>query len=213
MTKTLLKHCTYVSVRDNKSSELLKSWGINADLLCDPIFSTEIPETEKKDVVAVQLRDFRTMSEDFIDRLAQKIVSEFPNKPVEIYSFQDAIDLNICQKLEKSIQLLNSNVKVSLYSDLTNEEIVERLSQAKYLIAMRFHAIIVGLLSGVNILSINYDIKVEKISKEFNLPMIDIKKDFKNQFELLKNEVPQDYMAKVKSKNFDWSGFEKAIDS
>lgn len=213
MTKTLLKHCTYVSVRDNKSSELLKSWGINADLLCDPIFSTEIPETEKKDVVAVQLRDFRTMNEDFIDRLAQKIVSEFPNKPVEIYSFQDAIDLNICQKLEKSIQLLNSNVKVSLYSDLTNEEIVERLSQAKYLIAMRFHAIIVGLLSGVNILSINYDIKVEKISKEFNLPMIDLKKDFKNQFELLKNEVPQDYMAKVKSKNFDWSGFEKAIES
>ena len=43
LTKNLLKHCTYVSVRDKKSYELLKNWGINADLLCDPIFSTTIP--------------------------------------------------------------------------------------------------------------------------------------------------------------------------
>lgn len=211
LTKELLKHCTYVSVRDTKSFELLKSWHINADLLCDPIFSTEIPKTTKKDVVAVQLRNFRTMSEDFIDRLAQKIVSEFPNKPIEIYSFQDSIDLEICQKLEKSLKLLDNNIKVTLYSDLTNDEIVEKISQVKYLIAMRFHAIIIGLLANTQILSINYDIKVEKISKEFGLPMIDLKKEFNNQFELLKNKDPQIYIEKVKSKNFDWSGFEKAI--
>ena len=213
LTKELLKHCTYVSVRDSKSFELLKSWKINADLLCDPIFSTEIPKTEKRDVVAVQLRNFRTMSEDFIDRLAQKIVSEFPNKPIEIYSFQDSIDLEICQKLEKSLRLLDNNIKVTLYSDLTNDEIVEKISQVKYLIAMRFHAIIIGLLVNAQILSINYDIKVEKISKEFGLPMIDLKKEFNNQFELLKNEDPQIYIEKVKSKSFDWSGFEKAINN
>lgn len=211
LTKELLKHCTYVSVRDTKSFELLKNWHVNADLLCDPIFSTEISETKKRDVVAVQLRNFRTMSEDFIDRLAQKIVSEFPNKPIEIYSFQDSIDLEICQKLEKSLRLLDNNIKVTLYSGLTNDEIVEKISQVKYLIAMRFHAIIIGLLANTQILSINYDIKVEKISKEFGLPMIDLKKGFNNQFELLKNEDPQIYMEKVKSKNFDWSGFEKAI--
>ena len=42
LTKNLLKHCTYVSVRDKKSYELLNSWGIKTDLLCDPIFSTLI---------------------------------------------------------------------------------------------------------------------------------------------------------------------------
>ena len=41
LTKNLLKHCNYVSVRDEKSLELLKNWGIKADLLCDPIFSIE----------------------------------------------------------------------------------------------------------------------------------------------------------------------------
>lgn len=213
LTKTLLKHCNYVSVRDNKSFELLKSWGINADLLCDPIFSTQIENSEKRDVVAVQLRNFRTMSEDFIDRLAQKIVKEFPQKEIEIYSFQDAIDLEVCKKLEQSLKLLDNSTKITLYSGLTNDEIVERISKAKYLIAMRFHAIIIGLLAKSNILSINYDIKVEKISKEFGLPMIDLKHEFKNEFELLKNENIEDISAKVKLKNFDWSGFEAAINN
>ena len=40
LTKQLLKHCTYISVRDEKSYELLKNWNIDADLVCDPIFST-----------------------------------------------------------------------------------------------------------------------------------------------------------------------------
>ena len=38
LTKHLLKHCTYVSVRDKKSYELLNSWGIKTDLLVTQFF-------------------------------------------------------------------------------------------------------------------------------------------------------------------------------
>lgn len=211
LTKNILKHCNYISVRDEKSLELLKNWGINADLVCDPIFSTTVDSVPKEDIVAVQLRDFRTMNEDFIDRLAQKISKEFPDKNLEIYSFQDSIDLEVCKKFEKAINMLNPDIKTTLFTNLTNEEIIYHLSRAKYLIAMRFHAIIVGLLAKSKILAINYDIKVEKIANEFNLPLIDLKKEFNNQFEILKNENLEEINAKVNTKSFDWSGFDSVI--
>ena len=77
---------------------------------------------------------------------------------------------------------------------------------------MRFHAIIIGLISRVKVLSINYDIKVEKISKEFGIPMVELNKEFGNQFEELKNENLDQINNIVQSKTFDWSGFNNAID-
>lgn len=211
ITKSILRHCDYVSVRDDKSKALMDKWGIKADLLCDPIFSTKINTSNKEEIVAVQLRNFRTMSEDFIDRLAQKVSKEFPDKSIEIYSFQDSIDLEVCQRFQKAIKMLNSDIKTTLYSNLTNEEIISKISRAKYTIAMRFHAIIIGLIANSKILAINYDIKVEKLAKEFNLPIIDLKKDFKNEFETLKSENLQEISSKVSNKTFDWSGFEHII--
>lgn len=213
LTQNILKHCSYLSVRDEKSLNLLKSWNIQADLVCDPIFSTTITTEEKNETVAVQLRDFKTMNDDFIDRLAQKISKEFPNNPVEIYSFQDSIDEDVCIKFQKALNLLNPDIKTTLYTNLTNDEIITRLSTAKYLVAMRFHAIIIGLISGAKVLSINYDIKVEKISKEFGLPMIDLKKDFSTRFEELKVQDLSHINKKVQTKSFDWSGFNKIISS
>ena len=211
LTKNILKHCDYVSVRDEKSLQLLNSWGINADLLCDPIFSTQTDCSKKNNILAVQLRDFKTMNDDFIDRLAQKVVQDFSDIEVEIYSFQDAIDKNICEKFEKALKMLRPELKTTLYTGLSNDEIIQKLAKAQYLIAMRFHAIIIGLISRVKVLSINYDIKVEKISKEFNIPMIELNKSFATQFEELKNENLEYIDNIVKTKTFNWSGFENAI--
>ena len=211
LTKNLLRHCHYISVRDIKSYELLKNWGINADLLCDPIFSSDIPDIEKEDIVAVQLRNCKYMNEDFIDRLAQKIAKEFSDKNIEIYSFQDEIDIEVCKKFEKALNLLNDKIKTTIYSNLTDEEIIAGITRAKYLIAMRFHAIIVALLSATKTLAINYDIKIEKIATEFELPIIDLKSEFQNQFKELKDIDTYKLAAAVQTKKFDWRGFEKVI--
>ncbi len=211
LTRLLLKHCTYVSVRDEKSLKLLESWGVHADLVCDPVFSTKIESAAKTNTVAVQLRDFKTMNEDFIDRLAQKVSTEFSDKTVEIYSFQDDIDLKICEAFEKSLNLLNPDIKTVLYSNLTDEQIISGISKAEYLIAMRFHAIIVGLISSTKILAVDYDVKVQKIAAEFGLPIIDLKNDFGNKFDELKAAHIEVLNCLVKNKAFDWSGFLKAI--
>jgi len=206
LTSAILTHCDYISVRDKKSYELLKKMGIKSELLCDPIFSLKIPETEKMETVGVQLRNCRQMNADFIDRLASAICSNFSGEKIEIYSFQDSYDLEVCKSLKKNINLLNSNMEVEIFSELSNTEIINRIRFCRYLIAMRFHAVIIGLLSKCKVLSINYDIKVEKISEEFSLPMLDLRKDFGNRFsQLISQKLP------VVSKRFDWSGVEKFL--
>lgn len=209
-TKILLKKCHYVSVRDTKSYDLLKTWGINADLLCDPIFSANVVK-EKNGTVAIQLRNCRNLTNDFIDRLAQEVNSNFSDKNLEIYSFQDEIDLDICKKFEQNIKMLNSDAKTTILSGLSNNEIIEKLSKSEYLIAMRFHAIIIGLLAKCKILPINYDIKIEKISNEFNLPMLELLKPFNSQFKDLKSQDIDKIYETTSKKVFNWSGFENAI--
>ncbi len=212
LTKNILKHCTYVSARDYKSRDLLEHWGINSDLVPDPVFSLDIKPTPKTGTVAVQLRNFKTMNDDFTDRLAHKISKEFSDKQIEIYSFQDSIDTTVCQKFQNSLNLLNPEIKTVLYTNLNNNDIIEKISKAEYLIAMRYHAIILGLLTKTKVLSINYDIKVDKISDEFGLPMINLKDNFTTQFEDLKKEDLEKIHNKVKEKNFDWSGFDRAVE-
>ena len=212
LTKVLLKNCTYVSVRDEKSRKLLSDWGIDSDLLCDPVFSVEIPKNTKNNVVAVQLRNFRTFTQDFSDRLAHAVVSNFADKKIEIYSFQDSIDLEVCQDFENKLKLLNPDIKTEVFSELTNEEIISNISKAEYLIAMRFHAIIAGLVAGAKVLAINYDTKVEKIANEFNLPVIDLKKDFRNQFEELKCENTDKNFEICAQKSFDWTNFNRMVE-
>lgn len=211
LTKNILRHCFYISVRDKKSQELLANWGIKSDLLCDPIFSIKIPSFTKNKTLAIQLRSCKGLTNDFIDRLADSINNNFKDYNIEIYSFQDEIDLEICKNLEKNISMLNPDINTIVYSGLTNEEIIEKISKVEYLISMRFHALIIGLLSGAKILGINYDIKVEKLSQEYNFPLIDLKEDFQNNFSLLKNQRPVNLKDKLANINFDWAGFDKAI--
>ena len=211
LTKLLLKNCFYISVRDEKSHQLLKSWGIKSDLLCDPIFSIKIPPSEKSKTLAIQLRDFKGMNNDFLDRLADNVCKNFKDYNIELYSFQDSIDLELCKKFEKIINMLNPEIKTTLYYGLTNSEIIEKISKAQYLISMRFHAIIIGLLSNVKTLGINYDIKVEKLAKEFNLPLINLKEEIGDKFLLLQKQNLEEIYNKLGNVSFDWSGFENAI--
>ena len=199
--KNILKYCYYISVRDEKSLELLKSWGIKADLVCDPIFSLEVLAIEQKeDIVGVQLRDFSSMSDKFINKLAQKVSQNFKDKKIEIYSFQDSIDKEICEKFKNALLSINPDIRAEVFTNLTNRQIIDLLSKNEYLIGMRFHSIIVGLLAKSKILTINYDIKVEKLSREFNLPMIGLDGEFGDNFELLQTQTVPD----ISTKTFDW---------
>ena len=185
LTRIAFTFVSKISVRDAQSQELLKSWKINSELVPDPVFSLEIPVKNKKGIIGVQLRNTNEINETFLNSLAEEVSKRFLDKKIEVISLQDSIDLDIC---EKFVSILKSKRldNVKLLKALSIDEVIEKISNLEYLIAMRFHANVIGIMAGVKTLTINYDPKVAKLSKEYNLPMIELDgRNFSSEFEKL----------------------------
>ena len=171
LTKCSLRFAHQITVRDKGSQELLSSWGIHSELVKDPVFDLNTVQYAKQDAVCVQLREFKNLSESFLELLADKITEKFSEKEVRVISLQDSIDLNICNKFcEMLIKRGHKNVKILF--NLSLSEAIKELSSVQYLIAMRFHANVIGIKSDIKTIAIGYDPKVEKLADEYNLPLI-----------------------------------------
>ena len=185
LTRMALRHCHEISVRDKKSQELLKKWGIDAKLVKDAVFDLNLPIRNRKGIVGVQLRNYPTLSDDFLTSLAEEITKRFSDKKIEIFSFQDSIDLDICEKFARMLYKKGHSDTEVLHG-LTINEVFEKISNLEYMIGMRFHANVSAIKSGVKTLAINYDIKVKKLADEYNLPIIELtQRDFSKEFDQL----------------------------
>jgi len=199
LTSFILKRMNYITVRDNKSIELLKSWGINATKCSDPAWNLETtPQNNGK--IGVQLRDFPSLTEEFISQLATNLNSIYKDKEILIYSLQNKLDLEVCNKLKSKL----NNAKV--IENTSNEALIEGLSNLDTLIAMRFHACLIAIKSGVKLLPINYDIKVEQLAKEFDLNCLSLEYLSLNKEILEKFSQDKIYYdeEKIKNLNFDF---------
>ncbi len=186
LTQFALKRAIGITVRDEKSQELLKSWGIDSKLVKDPVFELELPVKNKKGTVGVQLRSFPTLTETFLNSLADKIIKHFSDKTIRILSLQDSIDLEVCEKFASILRDKNPNLSIEVLKELSVNDVFEQISELEYLIGMRFHANVAAIKSGVKALAINYDVKVKKLAEEYNLPVIELdQKDFSQEFEKL----------------------------
>lgn len=213
LTKKTLQKCTIVSVRDRKSRMLLSKWGINADLVCDPLFDLSLPEYKPSNKVGVQLRSFKTLKEELLTKLAHKINNDFSDKDIEIYSFQDSLDLKVCKQFEEIIKSINPQIKTTIVFNQTSQEILDKISKLEYMIAMRFHACLIAVKFGIKTLAISYDIKVEKLAEEAEIPYISMNanENYDEIFDKLRGIDGQKLIEYSNSKHFDWSKIEEII--
>lgn len=213
ITGKILKHCTYVSVRDAKSHALLTSLGVKSELLCDPIFSLDFKRFRQKGTIGIQLRDFPTMNDNLLYKLARQIVKDFFDKDIKIFSFQDSIDLEVCKKFQKIMSSLNPNIHTEVVSGLSNEQIINKIARLEYMIAMRFHALVVALKAGVKSAAVNYDTKVQKLADDAGLPIIsmDASEDFDFVFEKMKHLNEMKLVEFAEAHKFDWSGVDEVL--
>ena len=211
ITLFLLKRCTYISVRDTKSYDLLNNSGIKADLVCDPIFSFNLPITNNNGIVGVQLRNFATMNDVLLKKLAKQIVKEFPDRKIELYVFQNEIDTPVCEKFMNLLKLMNKD----LNAEIVSENIINRFSNLEYLIGMRFHALILAMKMSIKCLGINYDAKVEKLCNAANIPFVSMSagENFDEIFSKMKNLNANDLFNYSNSMVFDWTGFDNVLNS
>lgn len=214
LTKKTIQKCSQVTVRDRKSRLLLHKWGVEADLVCDPLFDLKLPDHHPSNKVGIQLRSFKTLKESLLTKLAKQINKEFSDKEIEIYSFQDSLDLATCQRFEKILKSTNPQIKATIISNQNSSEILDKISTLDYMIAMRFHANLIALKYGVKTLAICYDIKVEKLAEEAQIPYIfmNADEDYDFLFEQLKNLNATKLIEFSNSKHFDWTKIESIIE-
>jgi len=210
---SLLSKCDLVTVRDIKSAELLGSWGINAKLVSDPVFSINLERSDSQPIVGVQLRAFKTMNDAFLEKLAQTVAKEFGHKKIELYVFQNALDMEISQKFEKMLKKIYPAIQTEIVHSISKNDFIVKISRLEYMVAMRFHAVLVAIKMGVPTVAINYDAKVAKLAYEALLPLLTISsdEDFDNAFDKLKTQRSEDLIAYSQTKTFDWTEFDKIL--
>ncbi len=213
LTKKTLKKCHLVTVRDEKSLFLMRGWGIKADLVCDPLFDLEMLDYQPSGKLGVQLRGFKTLKDNLLRKLAAQINKEFSDKLIEIYSFQDGLDLDVCRGFEIMLRSINPVIQTKIIYNQTSEQILYNMSKLDYLIAMRFHANLIALKYGIKTLAVCYDEKVEKLATEAKIPYVSMlaDEDYDDKFAQLKNLDRQQLLEFASSKHFDWSKIEELL--
>ena len=178
ITVFILKRVKNITVRDENSLNLLNSWGIKAKKCPDPVWNLNIkPKNQQTNKIGIQLRSCKSINENFLSLLASQICTYYKNKEINILSFQNSLDLEICNKLKKYINMFDSDMNVKVIENTSNQKIIEDTASLDELIAMRFHACLIAIKSNVKLLPINYDIKVEQLAKDFNLNYLNIDSD------------------------------------
>ena len=184
LTSFILKFCNKIYVRDIKSLELLKSMKIDSELVSDPVFGLDVLPKEHKGI-GIQLRNFPTITEDFLNSLAENISENFKKEEIKLLSLQDNLDLEILEKFSKILK--QKGIESKIYKNNSIIETIKNISNLEYLIGMRFHANLIAVKSRVKVLGINYDIKVENLAKTINFPLIEINNIKNDQFKNLIN--------------------------
>ncbi len=218
IVKSALKKCKYISVRDVKSQELLKSWGIESNLVCDPIFDLNLPTPKRTRKVGIQLRKFASLTDELFDEIIKQVALKFSDREIELICFQDSEDEGISKVFLNKLKKKNPTINANIIKNLTNKEVIEKVSEYDYLIGMRFHACLLGLKYGIKTLAISYDPKVETLAKNANIPYLVMeskKNDYKKAFEDLEKLSPFNLLNFANSQEFDWikTGIDELINS
>lgn len=185
-TQFALKKCSKIYVRDIKSQEMLNKMGISSELIADPVYGIDKIPSQEKNAVGIQLRKYPTITEDFLEKLADKIQEKFFDKEIKLLSLQDTQDLEVLKIFAEKLK--KRGLKSIIYKNLSVYDVIKEISELEYLIGMRFHSLLVGAKNDVKLLGINYDIKVENLAKTVKFPIINLsQKDFEKEFEDLIN--------------------------
>ncbi len=214
-TKKLLKKCKYITVRDEKSLFLLRGWNLKPDIVSDPVWNIETKPKVSMNRIGIQLRSWKNLTQKYLFALAREINRNFSDKEIYIYSFQDALDSDICKHFEAQLKLVNPNLKTKFIPAMTIDGTVQSFSNLDCVIAMRYHACLLALKYGIPTLALSYDEKVEKIAKRFNIPCSFLNDDEKlgEYFTQLKKLNSKDISNKAQECSFDFFKVVNAIEN
>ena len=172
LSKQVLLGCDAVSVRDNASAKLLRSWQLDPVIAPDPVWALqsesppELPDTDKP-IVAVVLRSHPLLTAERLKTLIQAIedFQDQSNSFILIIPFQPVQDLAIAEQI--AAQLKQDRAIISILNPKQLKGLFKRVKMA---IGMRLHSLIMALAEGCSCFALSYDPKVSQLISELDIP-------------------------------------------
>ncbi|MFN3926267.1 MAG: polysaccharide pyruvyl transferase CsaB [Pseudanabaenaceae cyanobacterium] len=173
--KNCLQNCSAVSVRDRKSAELLKEWGISALFAPDPVWilPAELPRGVgdlPKPRIAVCLKSHPLLDLPKLSQIAEALVllQMATDAFILLIPFQIQQDQAVAEYLARKIPFC------CVWQDNRPQSVKGLLSTVEMAIAMRLHGVIMALGAGVPCFAISYDPKVRAVMDELGLVGYDL---------------------------------------
>jgi polysaccharide pyruvyl transferase CsaB len=190
LTRRAFAHADVITVRDDASMNLLKSWGLNATQTADPVWClTEKPlpqaiekqlsELPSAKLIGISLRESHNFSDTHLQSLARGLANELPRDwhPILI-PFQPKQDDALLARLAQELQHFGRQATVLDTSSLElPSQWLSLCGKLKFMVGMRLHALIMSLRSAVPVVGIGYDPKVEYLTRQFDQPCLNLTKE------------------------------------
>ncbi len=190
MTRWAFSKARQILVRDEKSQHLIQDLFENeidrpVTLTADPVwlwqpepFNNHAEKIQPTGIrVGVSLRVWPSLQETGINALAkalliwvQRAQAQAPDLPVEmlLMPFQEAQDVPVLKQLAAALNHLDPQITISW---LSPQDVVQSLPSLNFLVAMRFHALLLGLTQNrFPLFAIAYDPKVKALAEQCGVP-------------------------------------------
>lgn len=192
--KKYLAGATDVCFRDNESYSLFKDLN-NTRVATDIVFGIEkiAPKAkEKKNVCVISVMDFSTRSKLKKYRESyEKFILSIIEKQLEIG--REVILMSFCKyegdenAIKRIMEICHqkqlTKINVHYYYGYNWMETLNIISSSSYIIASRFHSMILGIVYGIPTLPIIYNEKFRKILNDLDLKNFGVELDELNEFE------------------------------
>ncbi len=194
LTKKILKKVSFISVRDEKSFDILNKNSIESELTADLLWAFtqkqsskqdeqsvvygDIPCVIEKQKVGLQIRNWNSITDEKLEAIAKCVVKAFPKIEFDykLICLQKNSDEEVLIKLGEIIHAMQPKARIELCIPETIEKSVEVLQSMDYMLAMRFHAGLCAINAEKPLLMFSYDPKTEEFCKELGLEFLDITK-------------------------------------
>ncbi|MBV5261079.1 polysaccharide pyruvyl transferase CsaB [Synechococcus moorigangaii CMS01] len=175
LTRSVLWSCTGITVRDQASADLLRSWQIPHAIAPDPVWALAAqPFTEMPDLprprIAVNVRSHHTLTAKKIAVLTEalKQFQQQHQASILLVPFQKSQDAAIAQQLYAALA-----EPKTIIAPGPPQQYKSLFAQVDFLIGMRLHSLILAA-AACPCFALNYDPKVAQLQQQCNLPGLDL---------------------------------------
>jgi polysaccharide pyruvyl transferase CsaB len=185
-----LSKAEVISLRDERSLEIAGKWRLSACLTEDPVWClkpSDLPDEIKgelarfsqagqKKLVGLSLRQWRLFGARQLEDLVHAMAKALPKDThVVLLPLQKEFDEPLLNQFKSAWQAIGRQADfVSTHLLSRPSQWLSLFSSLDFLIAMRLHALLMAVKSGVPAVGINYDPKVASLLARFQQPMLNL---------------------------------------